>query len=42
MVTSEIKHLSEEEHVMIHDVLIKYEGLFNGTLGICKTKPVYI
>ena len=28
-VTSEKKHLSKEERVMLHDVLSKYEFLFN-------------
>ena len=32
-VSSEITHLSEEDCVMIHDVLSKYEFLFDVTLG---------
>ena len=27
---------------MIHDILSKYEFLFNGTLSTCKYKPIYV
>ena len=36
------KHLINDEKSMLNDVLTKYEFLFNGTLGNCKMKPVYI
>lgn len=41
-VASEGKHLSEGERVMLHNLLIKRDLLFNETLSICKTKPVDI
>ena len=39
-VAPENKNLSEEERDDIHDVLIKYKFLFDGTLGSCKNKPI--
>ena len=39
-ITSEIKHLSHNEKCMLHDVLSKYEFLFDGTLVTWKPKPV--
>ena len=39
-VASKNKHLSEEKRDDIHDVLIKYKFLFDGTLGSCKNKPI--
>ena len=39
-VTSESKNLSEEECEMIHNVLSKYELLFDRTLDTWKTKTV--
>ena len=39
---SEIKHLSEEESEIIHDVLSKYKFLFDRMIGTWKTKPVDI
>ena len=41
-ITSEIKHLSHNEKCMLHDVLSKYEFIFDGTLGTWKPKPVHI
>ena len=41
-VESESKHISEEERAMFHNLLSKYEFIFNGTLGTCKTEPVHI
>ena len=41
-VAPENKHLSEEERDDIHDVLGKYKFIFDGTLGECKNKPIYI
>ena len=42
MFVFESKHLSEEEKVMLHGVLSKYELPFYGTLCTWKTKPVDI
>ena len=36
------KNLSSDEQSMLNDILTKYEFLFDITLGIWKTKPVYI
>ena len=36
------KHLRSDKQGMLYDVLNKYEFLFSGTLGTCKTKPVDI
>ena len=41
-ITSESKHLSHNEKCMLHDVISKYEFLFDGTLETCKPKPVDI
>ena len=41
-VASEKKHLSDEERDEIHDVLSKYNFLFDGKLCACKTKPIDI
>ena len=41
-IMSNSKHLNNNEQGMLHDVLTKYEFLFDGTLGTWKTKPVYI
>ena len=41
-VPSESKYLSEEEHEIIHEVLIRYGLIFDGTTGACKKKPVDI
>ena len=41
-VASKNKHLSEEKRDDIHDVLIKYKFLFDGTLGSCKIKPIHV
>ena len=37
-----IKHLSQNEQSMIHDVLYIYKQIFEGTLGPWETKPVDI
>ena len=39
-ITSEIKHLTREEKIMIHDVVSKYAYYFDVTLGTYKTKPL--
>ena len=36
------KNVSWEERDDIHDVLGKYKFIFDGTLGECKNKPIYI
>ena len=41
-VASESKRIPEEDHTMIHNILIKYDFLFEITLGNCKTKPMDI
>ena len=39
---SKIKQLSHNEKCMLHDVISKYEFLFDRTLGTWKPKPVNI
>ena len=41
-IMSEVKHLSHNEKCMLHEVLSKYELLFDRTLGTWKPKPVDI
>ena len=41
-VVSEIKHLSEEERVMLNKILIKNELTLDGILVTWKTKPLDI
>ena len=41
-VTSESKHLTEEERAALHTLLTKYELLFGGTLFTWEMKPVDI
>ena len=38
-IVSNIKHLNNNGQSMLRDVLTKYDFLFDGTLGTCKTKP---
>ena len=41
-IVSNSKHLNNNKHSMLRDVLTKYELLFGRTLGTWKTKPVDI
>ena len=41
-IMSEVKHLSHNEKCMLHDILSKYEFIFDETLGTWKPKPVDI
>ena len=41
-IVSNSKHLNDNKQSMLCDVLNRYELLFNGTIGIWNTKPVYI
>ena len=38
----ESKNLSEYEHTVLHNLLSKYELLFNIMLGNWENKPIYI
>ena len=41
-IISDGKHLSNEKHSMLYDVLTEYELLFDGTLVTCTVKPLDI
>ena len=39
-IVPEHKHLTKEEHGMLHNILNKYEFIFDRTLGTWETNPV--